>query len=1076
MIKFYLFLSRYLAVFLLCITVTGYAQQRTVSGKVTASEDGSPLPGVNVLEKGTSNGTATDANGEFKISVGDNATLTVSFVGYKPQDVEVGARATVDVVMESDITSLSEVVVVGYGEMRKSDVTAAMSNISSKDINRTVNTTLDQAIQGRAPGVYVTQNSGTPGGGVSVNIRGVNSLNGTNEPLYVIDGVQIQGSTSTSGTNPTSNLNPADIENIEILQGPNATAIYGSRATNGVVLITTKRGKSGDMKINYSYTVSVQDRPKELDIMNLQQYATMYNDYAGNQPGAREDFKDPSLLGKGTDWQRALFQQATMQKHQISFSGGTDKSSFYLSGERMTQGGVGLNSGFNRTSVRLNTDNKPRKWLSLSSNIMVSQTDQKLGTMGVDASNLWNNLLLNAVQLAPDIPVRNIDGTFGAGNPSVDPNQQYTPPNPVGIASILTNNVTTRTLLGGVSAGIKIIKGLELRSNFNTNIGYSNSTQFRPSFYFGKYAQNTQAQSRLTNSTNLNTYWLWNQMLTYDNTFGKHHINAMALHESQVSYYKNLSGTRLNFPTNNVLDLNAGDQTTASNSGGQGTWAMESYLARVNYNYDNRYIVTAAYRADGSANFGPANKWGSFPSVSAAWRVSNEKFFQSAASAINDLRLRFETGVTGNQGSSGAIYGTFNSGPSEWGSSYSPQIYPNPGLKWEQTKTYNYGLTLGLLNGRIQLDADYYMKKTSNLILASTLPWYMGSPGSNGSSGINPPVVNVGSLQNNGWSASITTENINTGGFKWTSNLNVSSFKPKVTALTSATGQIFRTLGQPKGGNNAFFEQTVVGQAPWQFFGYVQQGVFKNMDDLNNSPKTVNNDGSALPIGVNGLYVGDAKFKDVSGPNGKPDGIIDAHDKTSIGNPWPSWFGGFTNNFSYKGFELSMLITFSYGNKIYNLTRDEETTPYNISVGRNMFVGTLDYAKVTTGPDGNPYVSNPNTVVPRISNDPTINGNFNRYTSTYVENGSYARLKNVTLSYNLPKSLLGKQNVIQGVRVSVAAQNLVTVTKYKGMDPEVGSYVGPSYGGDVISSNVIGVDYGRYPLTRMYSFSIGVDF
>ncbi len=1039
-----------------------------ITGKIK-DETGQSIPGANILEKGTTNGTISDAEGAYRISVSDNATLVYSFVGYKSQEIEVAGKSVIDVTMEQDATTLSEVVVVGYGEMRKADVTSAMTTVSSKDISRTINTTLDQAIQGRAAGVYVTQNTGSPGGGVSVNIRGVNSLNGTNEPLYVIDGVQIQGGTSTTGTNPMSNLNPADIESLEILQGPNATAIYGSRATNGVVLITTKRGKSGDMKINYSYTVGLQDTPKNLDLMNLQQYATMSNQYyiaTNNAAGAREDFKDPSLLGPGTNWQKELFQQATIQKHQISFSGGSEKNSFYLSGERMTQGGVGLNSDFNRSSVRLNFDNKPRKWLSLSTNVMASQTDQKLGTMGIDASNLWNNLILNAIQLAPDIPVRNMDGTYGAGNTAVSSTQKFSPPNPVGIANIMTNNNTTRTLLGGVSVGVKIIKGLELRSNFNTNIGFSNATQFRPSFYFGDYAQNPQSQSKLTNSTNFNTYWLWNQMITYDNGFGKHHINAMVLHEAQSSYYKNLSASRLNFPSNNVLDLNAGDQTTASNSGGQGTWAMESYLGRINYNYDNRYIITAAYRADGSSNFGPVNKWGFFPSVSAAYRISNEKFFQ--VPQISDLRLRFETGVTGNQGNGGAIYGTFNTGPSEWGASYSPAIYPNPNYKWERTTTNNFGLTIGLLSGRIQLDADYYIKNTDNLILQSTLPWYMGTTGA---SSIGAPVVNIGSLQNKGWSVSINADIISSGALRWKTNLNVSSFKPVVTALATQSGQIFRTLGQPKGGNNAFFEQTVAGQAPWQFFGNVQQGVFRNLDDLNNSPKPVNNDGSPIAIGVNGLYVGDAKFKDVNG-----DGRIDAMDKTSIGNPWPSWFGGFTNNFSYKGFELSVLITFSYGNQIYNLTRDEATTPYNVNLGRNMFASTLDFARIGTDTEGNPVVTNPNTVVPRINNDPSINGNFSRYTSAYVEDGSYARLKNVTLSYSLPATIISKQKIVQAVRFAVSAQNLATITNYKGYDPEVGSYVGPSYAGDVISSSVIGVDYGRYPLTRVYSFSISVDF
>ncbi|GHN01077.1 SusC/RagA family TonB-linked outer membrane protein [Cytophagales bacterium WSM2-2] len=1029
---------------------------------IVRDEAAQPLPGANVVEKGTTNGVVTDASGKYSITVQENATLVFSFIGYVSSEEAVASRSVIDISLKFDVQALSEVVVYGYGEMRRSDMTSAQSSISSKDISRTINTTLDQAIQGRAPGVYVTQNTGAPGGGVSVNIRGVNSINGSNEPLYVIDGVQIQGSTSITGTNALASLNPSDIESLEILQGPNATAIYGSRATNGVVLITTKRGKSGDMKITYNYSYSLQDRPKNLDVMNLQQYAQMYLNYknaTGDLAGIRDDFRDPSLLGKGTDWQTALFQQAAMQKQQISFSGGTDKSSYYLSGERMTQEGIGLGSGFNRTSVRLNVDNKPRTWLSIGTNVMVSQTDQKLGTMGTGTTNLWNNLILNAVQLGPDIPVRNIDGTYGAGNPAISTAQQYTPPNPVGLANLVTNQQTTRTLIGGTSVGIKVIKGLELRSNLNANIGYTNSTVFYPTYQFSTYQFNNTAV--LQNQTNFNTYWLWNQMATYTNDFGKHHINAMVTHEAQASTYKNLMGQRQNFPTNNILDLNVGDPATAANGGGQGSWAMESYLGRINYNYDNRYIVTAAYRADGSVNFAPANKWGYFPSISAAYRISNEKFFD--VPKINDLRLRFETGITGNQGNGGAIYGTLNAGPSQWGTSFSPGIYPNPNFKWEQTKTNNFGLTLGLFNGRIQLDADYYIKNTDNLILQSTLPWYLGT---SGASAIQPPVVNIGSLQNKGWSFSVTTVNMNSGAFKWTSNFNISGFNTKIQSLTTGSGQIDRILGQPKG-NEPFIERSVVGQAPWQFVGNIQQGVFQNLNDVINSPRPVDSNGNQQPVAVNSIWVGDGKYQDVSG-----DGKIDDKDLTFIGNPWPKWFGGFTNNFSYKGIELSVMITASYGNKIYNLTRDEETNPNNINLGRNMFTSVLNYANVQNDADGNPYLTNPNTVVPRIQSSKGLNNNFDRYTSTYVEDGSYARLKNVTLSYNLPASLIGKQKVIRGVRVAVSAQNLLTITNYKGYDPEVGAYVGNSYSGDAM----VGVDYGRYPLTKVYSFSLGVEF
>ena len=1030
-----------------------------VSG-IVSDETGQPLPGANIIQKGTTNGTTTDATGKYSITVPDDAILVISFIGYTTVEEVVGNRSTIDISLKADAKSLAEIVVSApYGEIRKSDITSAQSTISAKDISLTVNTTFDQALQGRAAGVYVTQNTGAPGGGVSVNIRGVNSINGSNEPLYVVDGVQIQGSTSLSGINPLSTINPSDIESFQVLTGPNATAVYGSRGTNGVILITTKRGKSGKMKVTYNYMYSLQARPKNLDVMNLQQYAQMNIDYKtdiGNASGIREDFKDPSILGAGTDWQKALFQQAAINKHEITFSGATDKNSYYLSGERWMQDGVGLNSGFNRTSVRLNVDNKPRNWLSIGTNIMLSQTDQKLGTMG---NGIWNNLVLNAIQLAPDIPVKNLDGTYGGGNPAVSTAQQFSPPNPVGLANLVTNEQTTRTLIGGLSLGVKIIKGLEFRTNFNTNIGYTNSTLFYPTYQFSAYQYNSTAV--LQNQTNLNTYWGWNQMLNYQTDIGKHHINAKVLHEAQASYYKNLMGQRQGFSTNNILDLNVGDPSTAANGGGQGSWALDSYLGSVNYNFDDRYIVTVSYRADGSVNFAPANKWGYFPSVSAAYRISNEKFFD--VQWISDLRLRFETGVTGNQGNGGAIYGALNSGPSEWGTSFTPARFPNPNFKWEQTTTNNIGLTFGLLNGRVQVDADYYVKNSDNLILQSSLPWYMGT---SGTSAVQPPFVNIGSLSNKGWSFSINTINIKSGRFKWESNLNISSFKTNITSLTTQSGQINRVLGSPKG-NTPFVQRSIVGQAPWQFVGNIQQGVFQNLDDVTNSARPVDSNGLPYAVGVNSIWVGDAKYKDING-----DGKIDQNDLTFIGNPWPKVFGGFTNNFSYRGIELSILITASFGNQIYNLMRDEQINPNNINLGRNMFVTTSNYAKLATDQDGNPYLLNPNTSVPRVLGNSGLNNNYGRYTSTYVEDGSYVRIKNVSVNYHLPASLIGRQKVIQGVRVGVSAQNLFTFTNYKGYDPEVGAYVGPSYSGDTM----IGVDYGRYPSTPFYSFNIGVEF
>ncbi|WP_255478665.1 TonB-dependent receptor [Rufibacter sp. XAAS-G3-1] len=1037
----------------------GLAQgaRRTVTGRVTSATDNTGMPGVSVVVKGTTNGASTDANGNFSLEAANTDVLVVTFIGYIAQEVPVGTNTALNVALREDAQTLNEVVVTGYGELRRNDITGAQTNISAVEIERTVNTTIEQALQGRAPGVYVTQNTGAPGGGISVNIRGVNTIGGTNEPLYVIDGVQIMPTNSASGTNPLAAINPSDIESMEILQGPSATAVYGSRATNGVVLITTKRGKAGEVRVNYGYLYSIQTAPKRLDVMDLRQYAQMEVEYKAIAGGTvREEFRDPSLLGGGTDWQKELFQSAPMQKHQVSLSGGGEKTTYYLSGEYMNQEGIALGSGFNRYSVRLNLDNKAKDWLTIAGNFNYAQTDEQL-------ASTQSNLISRAIRLPPHIPVRNIDGTFGGGTVVVGGNtsEQFTPANPIGLASITTNEITRRQALGGLTVGLRIMEGLEFRTSLNGNVNFSNSTYFLPTYRFG-YQTNPTAE--LENRHNLNTYWNWNQMLQYQKQLGRHSINAMVTHESQESTWRNLFGERRGFQTNDILDLNAGDILTSVAEGGHGDWAMESFLGRINYNFADRYIVQAAFRADGSVFFGPENKWGYFPSVSAAWRVSNEEFFQ--VPFISDLRLRYEIGLTGsNAQGGGAIYGTLAPGPTPWGTGFLPNRYPNPGFQWEETKTNNFGINLGLFQNKIQLEADYYIKNTDNLILPATLPWYMGT---NGNGAVGAPTVNIGSLQNKGWTVNLNTINMDKGGFTWETNFNVSHFKTEVKSLSTENSILTRTTREWL----EWAQRTVVGQAPWLFYGYVEDGIFQNMDDLRNSPRPGDANGQPLPIAENSVWVGDVKFKDLSGPEGTPDGIIDGYDQTYIGNPWPKYYGGLTNSFSYKGFNLSVLITSTIGNDIYNWLRNENSNPNNINLGQNLFVGTFNYAKVGMDEAGNPYLLNPGTTVARMNSN-NKNNNFERHTDKYVEDGSFVRLKNVTLTYNLPSSLFGRQKYIKAVRIGASAQNIWTITGYSGFDPEVGSHVG---GLENANNAAIGVDYGRYPLTPVYSVNFGIDF
>ncbi|MGV3539597.1 MAG: SusC/RagA family TonB-linked outer membrane protein, partial [Rufibacter sp.] len=554
------------------------------------------------------------------------------------------------------------------------------------------------------------------------------------------------------------------------------------------------------------------------------------------------------------------------------------------------------------------------------------------------------------------------------------------------------------------------------------------------------------------------TYWNWNQMLQYQKKFGRHSINAMATHEAQESEWRNLGGERRGFQTNDILDLNAGDILTSVASGGQGQWAMESYLGRLVYSFADKYIVTGAFRADGSVNFGPENKWGYFPSVSAAWRVSEEEFF--AVPFISDLRLRYEIGLTGNQGGGGAIYGTLSPGPTPWGTGFIPNRYPNPNYQWEETETNNFGINLGFLENRFQIEADYFIKNTDNMILGATLPWYMGT---NGNGSVGAPTVNIGSLENKGWGITLNSVNIETGGFKWETNFNISHFKTKLTGLSTESSILNRTTREW----NDWAQRSVIGQAPWLFFGYIEEGIFQSREELENSALPADNNGVEFPIAENSIWVGDVKYRDVNG-----DGKITGEDQTFIGNPWPKYTMGFTNNFSYKGFNLSVLITSTQGNDIYNWLRNENTNPNNINLGRNLFVGAFDYARVALDAEGNPYLENPGTTVARMGGG-NKNNNFQRHTDKYVEDGSYVRLKNVTLTYNLPSSLVGRQKYIKGARIAFSAQNVYTITGYTGYDPEVGSHVG---GLENPNNAAIGVDYGRYPLTPIYSVNVGIDF
>ncbi|HWI94011.1 MAG TPA: TonB-dependent receptor [Flavisolibacter sp.] len=1055
-------LLRLLAVLIATLSLTiSFAQNRKITGTVTDDKQ-APLVGATVSVKGTRVATTTDAIGKFTLNVPPNGnTLVISYVGMQNREIAIGSSDVINAALTPTAGSMSDVVVVGYGRARKVNLTVSQTGVAAKDIEKTVNTTVEQAIQGRAAGVYVTQNSGQPGGGMSVNIRGISTLNPNTQPLWVIDGVQIQNSDVSFGNQSTSNplagLNPNDIDDIQILQGPSATAIYGSRASNGVILVTTKRGKAGDFKINYAYQYNLQTPPKSLPVMNLRQYAQFVKEYhaiaGGTTPG---EFLDPSLLGKGTDWQKQLLNNAAMKKHQLSLSGGSNNTTYYLSGEYLNQDGVALGSGFKRYGFRLNLDNKPREWVTVGANLNFNQTNENL--TATNYSDAASPLIANALRLTPQIPVTNLDGSWGGSDP-VNGANQFAPINPIALANLITNKNMKRQFLGGLNLGITPVKGLTLRTSLNGNVGNGLSIYYTPTYSIDQWHYNTL--SSLDEGTYTSWYWNWNQLAEYNKQIGKHNFVLMASHEAQASNWKALNAGRTGFLTNTIFDVNAGDSKTATNSGGEYPWSMESFLGRVNYNYDNRYLLTGTFRRDGSPNFGVDKRWGNFPSVSAAWRISREKFFN--ISAISELKLRFETGLTGNSVSSSGVYSGLTNGATPWGPGFIPANYTNPKLQWESTNTNDVGMNMGLIKNRFNIEVDYYVKKTDNLLMSASLPWLMGT---NGVGSTGPPPVNAGSLKTKGWNFTFTSTNIENKNFRWESNLNISHFNTVITHLNSDKAVIDKSSWWM----NNWTQRAAVGYAPWLFRGYIAEGLFQSVDEIAKSAVPVDNNGTRRPTSATtGIWVGDVKYKDING-----DGKITVDDMTNIGNPWPKLTGGLTNSFSYKGFDLSILITGTYGNDVYNYIAATNYNPNNVNLSRNFLVGAGDYARLTTDANGNTTIANPETKVPRIANGQIgMENNYSVNSTRFVEDGSYLRLKNVSLSYNVPAKYLGYTKVIKSLKATIGAQNIYTLTHYKGYDPEVGSYVGTGSSG---GNQAIGIDNGRYPSCPMYTATISVNF
>ena len=1030
------------------------AQETAITVKGQVSDDQGPIIGATVREKGAKSVAVTDLDGNYSIKVSPGATLTFSYLGYQNKEVKVDGKTRVDVTMQSDAQALSEVVVVGYGQMKRSDVTGSVVQVNAEQIERAVPTSIDQVLQGRAAGVQIQANSGTPGANTSIRIRGINSLNSTNQPIFVIDGVVVEPQSTDANdplasNNPLASINPSDIVAMDVLKDASATAIYGARAANGVIMITTKRGKSGEATITYDGYIGWQEMANKLDMMNLRQYAVHHNARADEGiVEASDAFVNPDALGYGTDWQDELFRNALMTSHNVSVTGGSQAATYSISAGYMNQDGIALGSGFKRLTLRGNTDAQVKKWLKASLSFSLTDSKQEVGAD--------NNIIMNALQQQPSVAVRSADGSFDG------PDDVYMPVNAVALAEMRENYNKKMNFRVNGNLEATLYKGLTFKTELSADYNLNKFYYYEPDYTFGSLVNETRTGRWTKTDTK---YWSWRNILTYQNVFAeKHNVNVMLGQEMSHSHWENQVSTANGFLSNSTHDPSAGDITQSTGNGTQNDNSIYSFFGRAFYSYDDRYLVTATLRRDGSSRFARGNRWGWFPSAALAWRVSNEKFMAGASDVVNNLKLRLGWGSTGNQNVADWAYmALLSSKATPWGTGVLTGNTPNPDLKWETTTSWNVGFDLSLFKNRIEFIFDWYYKQTDDLLLQIPLPEYLGSFGNGAASN---PWKNVGSMRNAGVEFTLNTVNVDRGGFQWRTNITFSLNRNKVVRLDTESASIDKTF--QVGSETHTVTRTVEGKPVGQLWGYKVIGRFDKPEDFYYKDAQGVVRQTAIPegstISESGTWIGDYIFEDVN-----KDGVINNQDCTFIGDPQPDFTYGIGNTFSWKGFDLSIFFNGSYGNDVLNMTRREID---DVRTNSNLLASAADYAKIgvidPNLPDDdfrNLYVTNPSSRLPRISASQT-NAN-NRVSDLYVEDGSYIRLQNISLSYTLPKSLVTKLK-LQNVKVYVNLQNVYTWTNYSGYDPEVGSMYGDAL--------LTGLDYGRYPSPRIYTFGMNISF
>lgn len=972
-----------------------FAQQITVQG-VVKDQTGETVIGASVMEKGTTNGTITGIDGDFSLNMSPNGTLVVSFVGYKTQEVQVKGQKQLQVVLSEDAEMLDEVVVIGYGTMKKSDLTGAVSSIGNKDIKDSPVSNLGQAIQGKISGVQIVD-AGKPGDNVSIKIRGLGSINNC-DPLVVIDGV------------PTdlglSSLNMADVERLDVLKDASATAIYGSRGANGVVMITTKRGTEGKGKLAVSANYSFQNATNVPSLLNAAQYAELSNDMmvnSGRNPNP--EWANPSELGAGTDWMDELLRTGVMQNYTVSYSGGNEKSHYYVSGGFLDQSGIVKSVNYRRFTFQSNSDAQVLKWLKFSNNITFSADTKKSGSYNIG----------DALKALPIYPVKNEDGSWSGP----DGNSEWygSTRNPIGPTELNKSQTDGYNFLANLTAELTFTKWLKFKSTFGYDAKFWFIDNFTPKYNWKPTP--TEETSRYKSDNKSFTY-LWDNYFLFDHTFAeKHRVGLMAGMSAQWNTNDYLNAQKNVFMFDNVHEMDNGEEMYAI-GGNETEWALLSYMARVNYSYEDRYLLTATIRRDGSSRFGKKHRWGTFPSVSVAWRASQEKWFPKN-DYINDLKVRAGYGVTGSQASVGnySYLASYNTSVYPFGISSGNQTalvsstLANPYIHWEEVAQTNIGFDASLFNSRVMFSFDAYLKETRDMLVKASIPITSGFEDTT------TTYTNAGKVRNQGIEMSLHTINL-TGELGWETNLTATYNKNKIKDLNSDVPYYINQI------NNSYVTMLAKDYPINVFYGYVTDGIFQNQSEVNTH--------AVQP----GAEPGDIRFRDLNN-----DGVINDSDRTVIGNPNPSWLFSMNNSLSYKGFELSVFLQGIAGNKIYNANNIDNT---GMAAAYNQ---TTDVLKRWQG-------EGTSNSMPRVVfGDPNQN---TRVSDRFVENGSYLRLKNITLSYTFPKQWLQKAQ-IENARLSLSCENVATITGYSGFDPEVG---------------INGIDQNRYPISR--TFSLGLNF